>query len=118
MARISSPLSESNRLTPKLDHLQHGTGVPSQSFYLHGNSRLFGRRIVRIRNIVIAAASALAVAGCAYDDYGYGYGDRYYGDRYYNDAYNNGYYRDYGSSYGYRDDGYYQDRDDYGYYPH
>lgn len=62
---------------------------------------------MRIRNIILAAAGGLSLAGCAndYDDYGYGYGDRYYGDRYYGDHY----YRDDGY---YRDNGYYRDRDD------
>ena len=65
---------------------------------------------MRIRNIVIATVGALAVAGCAYDDYGYpyGYGDRYYSDRYRDDG--GYYYRDNGGYY--RDDrGYYRDRD-------
>ena len=33
---------------------------------------------MRIRNIIIAVAGALVVAGCAYDDYGQGFDDGYY----------------------------------------
>lgn len=33
---------------------------------------------MRIRNIIIALGGALVLAGCAYDDYGYGFDDGYY----------------------------------------
>jgi hypothetical protein len=57
---------------------------------------------MRARNLLLIAAGAVALGGCAYDDYGYGYGfdngyygygDRYYapqyyhGDRYYHRGY-------------------------------
>lgn len=34
---------------------------------------------MRIRTIILATLGAVTLAGCAYDRYGYGYGDRYDG---------------------------------------
>jgi hypothetical protein len=73
---------------------------------------------MRIPFISLAAASALALGGCAYGDvglglgygggygdYGYGYGSSYYGGGYYG-AYP-GYYNGYGYPFGWYDDYYY-----------
>lgn len=51
---------------------------------------------MRIRNIIIAVAGALVVAGCAYDDYGYGFDDGYHHHHHYRN-YDGGYW---GSGYG------------------
>lgn len=53
---------------------------------------------MRIRNVILATAGALLLAGCAYDDDGYGFdGGDYYGYHHHH-HYHDGYY--YGGDYG------------------
>ncbi|MEO6040550.1 MAG: hypothetical protein ABIP41_01485 [Croceibacterium sp.] len=57
----------------------------------------------RLSALALAASAAVAVTGCAYDDYGYGYDRPYYGSGYGSPYGYGGGYRSYGygGSYGY-----------------